>query len=246
MAPRPHPVVLASLVLGSVLVLALVMPRGASGADWRWPLRGPVVGAFHAVAGCAVRARAAPRHRSVGGAWRRRARRVRGSRDASPGRCRVAAWRSACAAARCRPPTSGWAGSRCARDRASPPASGLGMLGSSGPPAPGRAPRRRPPRLSRPADPAGRRASGAPAPRSGAARAAPSPHAPGGAACGGARRHPSPWPPDCRGPPTRRWRSWPPRFPSAAWCVAAVGGAPRSRTEHGPPPTRRRRPADAL
>lgn len=47
MAPRPHPVVLASLVLGSVLVLALVMPRGASGADWRWPLRGPVVGTFH-------------------------------------------------------------------------------------------------------------------------------------------------------------------------------------------------------
>jgi murein DD-endopeptidase MepM/ murein hydrolase activator NlpD len=29
-------------------VLALVMPRGAAGAGgWRWPLRGPVVGAFH-------------------------------------------------------------------------------------------------------------------------------------------------------------------------------------------------------
>jgi len=27
--------------------MALVMPRGAAGAGWRWPLRGPVVGAFH-------------------------------------------------------------------------------------------------------------------------------------------------------------------------------------------------------
>jgi murein DD-endopeptidase MepM/ murein hydrolase activator NlpD len=47
MAPRPHPVVLASLVLGCVFVVALLMPRGAAGAGWRWPLRGPVVGAFH-------------------------------------------------------------------------------------------------------------------------------------------------------------------------------------------------------
>jgi hypothetical protein len=47
MAPRPHPVVLASLVLGCALVLALVLPRGAAGAGWRWPLRGPVVGTFH-------------------------------------------------------------------------------------------------------------------------------------------------------------------------------------------------------
>jgi murein DD-endopeptidase MepM/ murein hydrolase activator NlpD len=47
MAPRPHPVILASLVLGCVFVMALVMPRGAAGAGWRWPLRGPVVGAFH-------------------------------------------------------------------------------------------------------------------------------------------------------------------------------------------------------
>ena len=27
--------------------MALVMPHGAAGAGWRWPLRGPVVGAFH-------------------------------------------------------------------------------------------------------------------------------------------------------------------------------------------------------
>jgi murein DD-endopeptidase MepM/ murein hydrolase activator NlpD len=30
-----------------VIVLVLVMPRGAAGASWHWPLRGPVVGAFH-------------------------------------------------------------------------------------------------------------------------------------------------------------------------------------------------------
>ena len=30
-----------------MLVLALVLPRGAAGAGWRWPLRGPVVGSFH-------------------------------------------------------------------------------------------------------------------------------------------------------------------------------------------------------
>jgi murein DD-endopeptidase MepM/ murein hydrolase activator NlpD len=47
MAPRPHPIVLASLVLGCLLVMALVMPLRAAGAGWRWPLRGPVVGAFH-------------------------------------------------------------------------------------------------------------------------------------------------------------------------------------------------------
>ena len=48
MPPRPHPLILAALVLGSLVVLALVMPRGAAGAaGWQWPLRGPVVGAFH-------------------------------------------------------------------------------------------------------------------------------------------------------------------------------------------------------
>jgi murein DD-endopeptidase MepM/ murein hydrolase activator NlpD len=48
MPPRPHPVVLASLVFGCLVVMALVMPRGVAGAaGWRWPLRGPVVGAFH-------------------------------------------------------------------------------------------------------------------------------------------------------------------------------------------------------
>ncbi len=49
MPPRPHPVVLASLALGCALVLALVLPHHAAGATggWRWPLRGPVVGAFH-------------------------------------------------------------------------------------------------------------------------------------------------------------------------------------------------------
>jgi murein DD-endopeptidase MepM/ murein hydrolase activator NlpD len=30
-----------------VFVVALLLPRGAAGAGWRWPLRGPVVGAFH-------------------------------------------------------------------------------------------------------------------------------------------------------------------------------------------------------
>jgi Peptidase family M23 len=45
--PRPHPLILAALVLGSLVVMALVMPRGAAGAaGWQWPLRGPVVGAF--------------------------------------------------------------------------------------------------------------------------------------------------------------------------------------------------------
>jgi murein DD-endopeptidase MepM/ murein hydrolase activator NlpD len=48
MPPRPHPLVLASLAFGCVVVLALVLPRHAAGATgWRWPLRGPVVGAFH-------------------------------------------------------------------------------------------------------------------------------------------------------------------------------------------------------
>jgi hypothetical protein len=48
MPPRPHPLVLASLALGCAVVLALVLPHHAAGAtSWRWPLRGPVVGAFH-------------------------------------------------------------------------------------------------------------------------------------------------------------------------------------------------------
>jgi Peptidase family M23 len=45
--PRPHPLVLSALAFGSLVVLALVMPGGVAGAaGWRWPLRGPVVGAF--------------------------------------------------------------------------------------------------------------------------------------------------------------------------------------------------------
>jgi hypothetical protein len=49
MPPRPHPLVLASLFFGALVVLALVMPgRGiADAVGWRWPLRGPVVGAYH-------------------------------------------------------------------------------------------------------------------------------------------------------------------------------------------------------
>jgi hypothetical protein len=48
MPPRPHPLVLASLAFGCVVVMALVLPHHAAGASgWRWPLRGPVVGAFH-------------------------------------------------------------------------------------------------------------------------------------------------------------------------------------------------------
>jgi Peptidase family M23 len=48
MPPRPHPLVLAALAFGCVVVMALVMPRGLAGAaGWRWPLRGPVVGNFH-------------------------------------------------------------------------------------------------------------------------------------------------------------------------------------------------------
>lgn len=48
MPPRPHPLVLASLAFGCAAVLALVMPGGVAGAaGWRWPLRGPVIGAFH-------------------------------------------------------------------------------------------------------------------------------------------------------------------------------------------------------
>ena len=51
MPPRPHPLVLAALAFGCVIVLVLVVPRGAAGATggagWRWPLRGPVLGAFH-------------------------------------------------------------------------------------------------------------------------------------------------------------------------------------------------------
>ena len=47
MPPRPHPLVLASLAFGCVVVIALVLPHHAAGATgWRWPLRGPVVGAF--------------------------------------------------------------------------------------------------------------------------------------------------------------------------------------------------------
>jgi murein DD-endopeptidase MepM/ murein hydrolase activator NlpD len=48
MPPRPHPLVLASLAFGCAVVMALVLPHHAAGAGgWRWPLRGPVVGAFH-------------------------------------------------------------------------------------------------------------------------------------------------------------------------------------------------------
>jgi hypothetical protein len=48
MPPRPHPIVLASLAFGCAVVMALVLPHHAAGASgWRWPLRGPVVGAFH-------------------------------------------------------------------------------------------------------------------------------------------------------------------------------------------------------
>lgn len=48
MPPRPHPFVLASLAFGCAVVMALVLPHHAAGATgWRWPLRGPVVGAFH-------------------------------------------------------------------------------------------------------------------------------------------------------------------------------------------------------
>src|SRR4051794_41483253 len=48
MPPRPHPLVLASLAFGCAVVMALVLPHHAAGASgWRWPLRGPVVGAFH-------------------------------------------------------------------------------------------------------------------------------------------------------------------------------------------------------
>jgi murein DD-endopeptidase MepM/ murein hydrolase activator NlpD len=47
MPPRPHPLVLASLAFGCAVVMALVLPHHAAGArGWRWPLRGPVVGAF--------------------------------------------------------------------------------------------------------------------------------------------------------------------------------------------------------
>jgi peptidase M23-like protein len=47
MPPRPHPLVVASLAFGCAVVMALLVPHGAFGAGWRWPLRGPVVGAFH-------------------------------------------------------------------------------------------------------------------------------------------------------------------------------------------------------
>jgi hypothetical protein len=48
MPPRPHPLVLAALAFGCVVVMALVMPGGVAGATgWRWPLRGPVIGNFH-------------------------------------------------------------------------------------------------------------------------------------------------------------------------------------------------------
>ena len=48
MPPRPHPLVLASLAFACAVVMALVLPHHAAGATgWRWPLRGPVVGAFH-------------------------------------------------------------------------------------------------------------------------------------------------------------------------------------------------------
>jgi hypothetical protein len=55
--PRPHPIVLAALVVGCVLVALLMLPGGLAHArggpparvraDWRWPLHGPVVGGFH-------------------------------------------------------------------------------------------------------------------------------------------------------------------------------------------------------
>jgi hypothetical protein len=48
MPPRPHPLVLASLAFGCAVVMALVLPHHAAGAvAWRWPVRGPVIGAFH-------------------------------------------------------------------------------------------------------------------------------------------------------------------------------------------------------
>jgi murein DD-endopeptidase MepM/ murein hydrolase activator NlpD len=52
MPPRPHPLVLISLAFGCAVVMALVLPHHAAGATgWRWPLRGPVVGAFHVYPG---------------------------------------------------------------------------------------------------------------------------------------------------------------------------------------------------
>ena len=247
MAPRPHPVVLASLVLGCVFVVALVMPRGAAGAAWRWPLRGPVVGTFHlsprapfargqrrgidvsAPPGAVVRAACAGRVSYAGPVPRRGlAVSVRCGALAATylglGRLAVRA------------------GSRLAAGQ------GLGTLGPAGRLRLGarRAADRRgyldplslladdhpaPPRLGPAPRPCARAPRVRRARRRSRARSCP-------------RRRPRRA--GCRGRPTPRWRSWPAGCPSAASCGAAVASAARSRTEPGPPPTHRRRPADAL
>jgi len=46
--PRPHPIVLAALAAACSIVALLMLPGAvAHASSWRWPLRGPVVGAFH-------------------------------------------------------------------------------------------------------------------------------------------------------------------------------------------------------
>ena len=221
--------------------MALVLPRGAAGAGWRWPLRGPVVGAFHLSPRGALRARAAPGHRRVGAARRRRARRLRGARELRrpvPRRGLGGERALRCAGGDLPRPR---AGSRSAPGRASPPAQRLGTLGAGRAPAARRAPRRRPPRLPRPAHACWRDDRPAPpAPRSGAACAAPASRR----ARARRRRRPRSRPrrpsrrAGCRGRPTPRWRSWPPRCPSAAWCGGAVAAATRSRIERRAAPLR--------
>ena len=195
----------------------------------------------------AVRARAAPGHRRVGFARRRRACRLRGARQlrrpraASRAGGERALWRAGGHLPRAGP--AGGARGVAPRRRA-----GAGHARPGGTPAARRAARRRPSRLPRPAHPAGRRPPGAAAPRSGAACAAPASRgpAPGVVAARVRRPHRPSRSAACRGRPTPRWRSWPPRCPSAAWCAAAVAAATRSRIGREPPPTHRRRPADAL
>jgi hypothetical protein len=169
---------------------------------------------------------------------------------ASPGPCRVADRRSACAAVRWWRPTSGWAGSPCAPGLTW----GAARVSARSARADACAWARAAPATAAATSIRSRcLPTNAPRPRASALRRARR------VRCGGARRvrprgrprsrRCRPPPPrrraGCRGPPTRPSRSWPARSPSAAWCAGAGGTGAAARLVRGrsaPSPGRRDAP----
>ena len=153
--------------------MALVMPGGAAGAaGWRWPLRGPVVGAFH-VWPHAPFARGQRRGIDVS------ARPGAAVRAACPGRVTFGGPAAASRAGGQRPlrcayrDPSGPGSARGARRIARRRGRAARQARREQPSAVGRAPCGRPPWIPRPAHAAARRSPGASAPRPCAAGSAP-------------------------------------------------------------------------